>query len=167
MKDFKSSFTVNRPVMACLISNKSFTFIREGVKNNMVHFLYGSKRVYVTFISRCKYFEVVCSCDPTSQDSIHHECTGMNYSSYMDYLFAFHEGRDYLGVVDEADSIPEVIVCLFNLNCPQAVVLCSGHLILFGQVMEILLQFLLIVTTISGFRNLRSSTQGKKSLQVS
>ncbi len=45
--------------MACLISNRSFTFVREGVKKNMVHFKYGSKQICVTFISRCKYFEVV------------------------------------------------------------------------------------------------------------
>ncbi len=35
--------------MACFISNKSFLFIREGVKKNMVHFLYGIKGVRVTF----------------------------------------------------------------------------------------------------------------------
>ncbi len=41
--------------MACFISNKSFIFITEGVKKNMVQFLYGTKKVLVTFISQCKY----------------------------------------------------------------------------------------------------------------
>ncbi len=45
--------------MACFISNKSFVFIREGVKKNMVQFLYGTNKVCVTLISRRKYFEVI------------------------------------------------------------------------------------------------------------
>ncbi len=134
--------------MACFISNKSFIFIREGVKKNMVQFLYGTKKVRVTFIARCKYFEVVISCDPTFQDSIHHECAAlkheieatlkkassrMNYNIDMDYQFAFdcrsHEGENHIGVVDKADQIPEVMTCLFNPDNPQAVVLTNRHLI--------------------------------------
>ncbi len=139
--------------MACLVSNKSFTFIGEGVKKNMVHFLYGSNLIRVIFLSRSKHFEVVVSCDPTLQDSIHHECTDlkqeiedtlrkassrMNYSSYMDYQFAFdcrsHEGGNHLGVVDGAHSVPKVMKCLFNPNSPQAVVLTNRHHIWYGQV---------------------------------
>ncbi len=139
--------------MACFISNKSFFFIREGVKKNMVQFLYGTKKVRVTFISRCKYFEVVVSCDPTFQDSIHYECAAlkheieatlkkassrMNYNIDMDYQFAFdcrsHEGENHVGVVDKADQIPEVMTCLFNPDNPQAVVLTNRHLIWYGQV---------------------------------
>ncbi len=156
LMDFSSGFTpmgLFSASMACFISNKSFTFIREGVKKNMVHFLYGQKKIRVTFISRCKYFEVVVSCDPTFQDSIHHECTAlkqeieatlkkassrMNYNSSMDYQFAFdcrsHEGGSHLGVVDKADRIPEVMTCLFNPDNPQAVVLTNRHLIWYGQV---------------------------------
>ncbi len=156
LMDFSSGFTpmgLFSASMACFISNKSFTFIREGVKKSMVHFLYGQKKIRVTFISRCKYFEVVVSYDPTFQDSIHHECTAlkqeieatlkkassrMNYSSYMDYQFAFdcrsHEGRHHLGVIDKADKIPEVMTCLFNPDNPQAVVLTNRHLIWYGQV---------------------------------
>ncbi len=115
--------------MACFISNKSFFFIREGVKKNMVQFLYGTKKVRVTFISRCKYFEVVVSCDPKFQDSIHHECTAlrqeikdalqkassrMNYSCCMDYQFAFdchsHEGENHIGEVNKAYRIPDVTI---------------------------------------------------------
>ncbi len=136
--------------IACLISNKSFKFIREGVKKNMVHFWYGTKKIRVTFISRCKYFEVIVSCNAKFQDSIHGECTAlkqeiegtlkkassrMNYSSYMDYQFAFdcrsHEGGNHLGMVDGTDEIPEVMTCPFNL---QAVVLANRHLIWYGQV---------------------------------
>ncbi len=29
------------------------------------------------FVSKSKYFEVVVSCDPTFQDSIHHECISL------------------------------------------------------------------------------------------
>ncbi len=153
---FSSGFTpmgLFPAAMACLVSNKSFTFITEGVKKNMVHFLYGTKKVHVSFVSKSKYFEVVVFCDPTFQDSIHHECTSlkqeiedtlkkassrMNYNSSMDYQFAFdcrsHEGENHLGVVDGADTIPEVMTCLFNLDCPQAVVLTNRHLIWYGQV---------------------------------
>ncbi len=138
---------------ACLVSNKSFTLIREGVKKNLVTFLYGSNLIRVTFVSRSKYFEMVVSCDPTFQDSIHHECTAlkqeiedtlkkassrMNYNSYMDYQFAFdcrsHEGGNHLGVVDGAHSVPKVMKCLFNPDSPQAVVLTNRHLIWYGQV---------------------------------
>ncbi len=140
--------------MACFISNKSFVFIREGVKKNMVQYFYGTKKVRVTFISRCKYFEVVVSCQPTFQDSIHHEYTALkqeiedtlkkassrmlNYDIDLDYQFAFdcrsHEGENHLGVVDKTDQIPEVMTCLFNPNNPQAVVLTNRHLIWYGQV---------------------------------
>ncbi len=44
---FSSGFTpmgLFPAAMACLVSNKSFTFIAEGVKKNMVHFLYGTKK---------------------------------------------------------------------------------------------------------------------------
>ncbi len=153
---FSSGFTpmgLFSASMACLVSDKSFTFIREGVKKNMVTFLYGSNLIRVTFVSRSKYFEMVVSCDPTFQDSIHHECTAlkqeiedtlkkassrMNYNSYMDYQFAFdcrsHEGGNHLGVVDGAHSVPKVMKCLFNPDSPQVVVLTNRHLIWYGQV---------------------------------
>ncbi len=140
--------------MACFISNKSFIFIREGVKKNMVQFLYGTKKVRVTFISRCKYFEVVVSCQPTFQDSIHDECRALkkeiedtlkkassrtlNYDIDWDYQFAFdclsHEGENHLGVVRKTDRIPEFMTCLLDPNNPQAVVLSNRHLIWYGQV---------------------------------
>ncbi len=150
---FSSGFTpmgLFPAAMACLVSNKSFTFITEGVKKNMVHFLFGSKRIRVTFISRCKYFEVVVSCDPTFQDSIHHECAAlkqeiedalkkassrMNYNSSMDYQFAFdcrsHEGGNHLGIVHEVESIPSAMTCVNN---SQGIALQNRHLIWYGQV---------------------------------
>ncbi len=153
---FSSGFTpmgLFSASMACLVSNNSFTFIREGVKKNMVTFLYGSNLIRVTFVSRSKYFEVVVSCDPTFQDFIHHECTAlkqeiedtlnkassrMNYNSSMDYQFAFdcrsHEGGNHLGVVYGAHSVPKVMKCLFNPDSPQAVVLTNRHLIWYEQV---------------------------------
>ncbi len=136
--------------MACLISNKALTFIREGVRNNMVTFLYGSNLIRVTFVSRSKHFEVVVSCDPTCQDSIHHECTAlkqeiegtlkkacsrMNYNSSMDYQFAFdcrsHEGGNHLGIVHEVESIPSIMTCINN---SQGIALQNRHLIWYGQV---------------------------------
>ncbi len=162
--------------MACFISNKSFFFIREGVKKNMVQFLYGTKKVRVTFISRCKYFEVVVSCDPTFQDFIHHECavlkheieatlrkasSRMNYNIDMDYQFAFdcrsHEGENHIGVVDMADQIPEVMTCLFNPDNPQAVVLTNRHLIWYGQVCRNRLCILTLnnYSDLFGIRNMR------------
>ncbi len=162
--------------MACFISNKSFFFIREGVKKNMVQFLYGTKKVRVTFISRCKYFEVVVSCDPTFQDSIHLECTSlkreieatlkkassrMNYNINMDYQFAFdcrsHEGDNHIGVVDKADQIPEVMTCLFNPDNPQAVVLTNRHLIWYGQLCRNRLCILTLnnYSDLCGVRNMR------------
>ncbi len=150
---FSSGFTpmgLFPAAMACLVSNKSFTYITEGVKKNMVHFWYGSKRIRVTFISRCKYFEVVVLCDPTFQDSIHHECTAlkqeiedtlkeassrMNYNSSMDYQFAFdcrsHEGGNHLGIVHEVESIPSAMTCVNN---SQGIALQNRHLIWYGEV---------------------------------
>ncbi len=153
---FSSGFTpmgLFSVVMACFISKKSFTFIKEGIKKNMVHFLYGSNLIRVTFISRSTYFEVIASCNPTLQESVHHECSSlkqeiedtlkeassrMNYSSYMDFQFAFdcrsHEGRNHLGVVDGAISLPKFMKCLLNPDNPQAVVLTNKQLIWYGQV---------------------------------
>ncbi len=163
-------------VMACFISNKSFLFIREGVKKNMVHFLYGIKGVRVTFISRCKYFEVVVSCDPKFQDSIHHECTAlmqeikdalqkassrMNYSCCMDYQFAFdcrsHEGENHIGEVNKAYRIPEVMICRYNPHNPQAVVLTIRHCIWYGQVCRnrICILTLSDYSDLFGIRNMR------------
>ncbi len=149
---FSSGFTpmgLFPAAMACLVSNKSFTFIGEGVKKNMVHCMYGSKQIGVTFISRCKYFEVVVP-DPTFQDSIHHECAAlkqeiedtlkkassrMNYNSSMDYQFAFdcrsHERGNHLGRVHEVESIPSVMKCF---NHSQGIALQNRHLIWYGQV---------------------------------
>ncbi len=62
----------------------------------------------------------------------------MNYNIDMDYQFAFdcrsHEGENHVGVVDGADTIPEVMMCLFNPRNPQTVVLTNKHLIWYGQV---------------------------------
>ncbi len=162
--------------MACFISSKSFLFIREGVKKNMVHFLYGIKGVRVTFISQCKYFEVVVSCDPKFQDSIHHECTAlkqeikdalqkassrMNYSCCMDYQFAFdcrsHEGENHIGEVNKAYRIPAVMTCRYNPDNPQAVVLTNRHLIWYGQVCRnrICILTLSNYSDLFGIRNMR------------
>ncbi len=51
---FSSGFTpmgLFSASMVCFISSKSFSSIREGVKKNMVHFLYGQKSLCNIYIS--------------------------------------------------------------------------------------------------------------------
>ncbi len=131
---FSSGFTpmgLFPAAIACLVSNEAFTFVREGIKKNTVHLMYGPKQISVTLMCRSKYFEVVVSFDPTFQGSIHHECTAlkqeiedtlkkassrMNYSSYMDYQFAFdcrsHVEGNHLGIDYEAKPVPSVMKCV-------------------------------------------------------
>ncbi len=139
-------------LIACFISNASFIFIREGVKKNMVQFLFESA-LDVTFISRPTYYEVVVSCLPAVRNSLHTKCVAlriaientlteassrMNYSNYKDYQFGFecsaHEEGGHLGVVNGSDTMPEAMVCLLNPDKPQLVVLQNKHLIWYGQV---------------------------------
>ncbi len=139
-------------MIACFISNKSFTLIKESIKKNMVQFLFDAK-LQVTFICRPKYFEVAVDCNPSIHGCLHQECTSlkeaientlgeassrMNYSSYMNYQFGFecssHEGGNHLGVLKISDSSPRTMVCLYNPNYPQIVDLHKKHLVWFGQV---------------------------------
>ena len=140
-------------MIACLIANKLFIFIKEGVKKNMVQFCFGSKGSLVSFISRPKYFEVIISCIPKFQSSIHKEymalrveventleeaSSRMNYSCYKDYQFSFqcpsHVGDDHLCVINREDTLPEVMLCILNRDNPQPVLLQSQHQVWYGQV---------------------------------
>ena len=140
-------------MIACLVSNKLFFFIKEGVKKNMVQFRYGSKGSLVSFISRPRYFEVVISCMLPFQSFLHKECMAlrveventleeassrMNYSCYKDYQFSFqcpsHVGGDHLCVINREDTLPEVMWCILNRDNPQPVLLQSQHQVWYGQV---------------------------------
>ena len=140
-------------MIACLVSNKLFFFIKEGVKKNMVQFHFGSKGSLVSFISRPRYFEVVISCMLPFQSFLHKECMAlrveventleeassrMNYSCYKDYQFSFqcpsHVGGDHLCVINREDSLPEVMWCITNRDNPQPVLLQSQHQVWYGQV---------------------------------
>ncbi len=139
-------------MIACFISNESFTLIKESIKKNMVQFLFDAS-LQVTFIRRPKYFEVAVHCNPSIHDCLHQECTSlkeaientlgeassrMNYSSYMNYQFGFecssHEGGHHLGVLNRSDSSPRTMVCLYNSNYPQIVDLHKKHRVWFGLV---------------------------------
>ncbi len=139
-------------LIACLFSNKSFTLIREGIKKNMVQFLFEAE-LDVTFLCRPKYYEIIASCQPILRDSLHKSCTAlksaikstlklassrMNYSSYMDYQFGFectlHEEGGHLGIVDQAKAMPRNMICINNPNKPMLVILQNKHFIWYGQV---------------------------------
>ena len=64
MVRFKCGFVPNGifPAMiACLISNKSFFVIEEGILKNVVKFRYGDHRTLVTLLCRSMYYEVIVS----------------------------------------------------------------------------------------------------------
>ena len=140
-------------LIACLISNKLFFFIEEGVKKNMVQFFFGSKKSLVSFISRPRYFEVIISSMLPFRSFLHKECMAlrveventleeassrMNYSCYKDYQFSFqcpsHVGGDHLCVINREDTLPEVMLCILIHNNPQRVLLQSQHRVWYGQV---------------------------------
>ncbi len=139
-------------LIAGLFSNKSFTLIREGIKKNMVQFLFEAE-LDVTFLCRPKYYEIIASCQPILRDSLHKSCTAlksaikstlklassrMNYSSYKDYQFGFectlHEEGGHLGIVDQAKAMPRNMICINNPNKPMLVLLQNKHLIWYGKV---------------------------------
>ena len=140
-------------MIACLVSNKLFFFIKEGVKKNMVQFRFGSKGSLVSFISRPRYFEVIISCMLPFRSFFHKECMAlrveventleeassrMNYSCYKDYQFSFqcpsHVGGDHLCVINREDTLPEVMWCILNRDNPQPVLMQSQHQVWYGQV---------------------------------
>ena len=140
-------------MIACLISNKLFFFIEEGVKKNMVQFFFGSKKSLVSFISRPRYFEIIISSMLPFQNFFHKECMAlrveventleeassrMNYSCYKDYQFSFqcpsHVEGDHLCVISRDDTLPEVMLCILNRNNPQRVLLQNQHRVWYDQV---------------------------------
>ena len=142
-------------VIACLITNKSFILILEGIWKNIVQFLYGSGYTLLTFICCPTYYEVIISKFCNSKIEQHVECASirreiestlntassrMNYGSFMDYQFAFecpiyHENsQKHVCVVDRAEGVPDMMLCLYSRGNPDPVELGSEHKVWFGQV---------------------------------
>ena len=143
-------------MIACLIANKSFKFIQEGMKKNMVQFLYGLERSLVTFMSRPKYYEIHIAHEPEAETALEKESAAirvelestlkmvssrMNYGCFMDYQFSFecpsHPGRDHLCVVEregEGEPSPCFVDCLLNCDSPKPVKLQNCHLVWYGKV---------------------------------
>ena len=146
-------------MIACLITNKSFILIHEGIRKNIVQFRYGSSYTLLTFICCPIYYEVIISKFCNTKIEPHVECASirreiestlntassrMNYGSLMDYQFAFecpihHENsQKHLCVVDRTEDVPDMMLCRNSRGNPEPVELHSEHKVWFGQVRHVL-----------------------------
>ena len=149
-------------MIACVISNKSFELIKEGIKKNMFRFHFGKDCNLITLICRPQYYMIQISKRYSDSVPINEECVAiknniettlkkvsshMNYGSYMDYQFSFecplHPGRDHLCVVKkgevcprvkEGEVCPPVMRCLYNRDHPKPVQLSGCHRVWFSRV---------------------------------
>ena len=142
-------------MIACLINNKLFVIIEDGILKNVVQFRYGVHRTFLIFLCRSTYYEVIVSEFFSSRLDSHEECAAIrkeieatfelisdrvNYGSFMDYQFAFEcplhseNGREHLCVLNGTESTPIVMDCLHNPRNLQPVQLTDLHKIWFGQV---------------------------------
>ena len=145
-------------MVACLITNKSFILIEEGLLKNVVQFRYGLHYTLLTFICRSTYYEIIISKFAAEKIEPHIECAAIkkeiestfaiissrvNYG-FIDYQFAFectmHHGigRKHLCIVDTTEHIPEMVLCLNSLDNPEPVELATEHKFWFGQVSYVL-----------------------------
>ena len=145
-------------MVACLITNKSFILIEEGLLKNVVQFRYGLHYTLLTFICHSTYYEIIISKFAAEKIEPHIECAAikkeiestfaiissrMNYG-FIDYRFAFectmHHGigRKHLCIVDTTEHIPEMVLCLNSLDNPEPVELATEHKFWFGQVSYVL-----------------------------
>ena len=137
-------------LIACLVANKSFDLVQEGIKKNLVSFYFGLNRSLVTFMSTPKYYEIVISDVKTT---VHTECVSlreelesslerassrMSYGCFMDYQFSFecslHPGKDHVCVVKREEVLPRFMDCLDNRDRLQPVEMSATHLVWYGQV---------------------------------
>ena len=161
-------------MIASLISNKSFEFIKKGIKKNMVRFHFGRDCNLITLICRPQYFMI--QMPELSSDSVpvNEECVAiknniettlkkvgshMNYGSFMDYQFSFkcplHPGGDHPCVVKKDEVCPRVMRCLRDRDQPEPVKLSGCHQIWFSQVCLSFFNTLLLDTLcISLFRSI-------------
>ena len=142
-------------MMACLITNKSFVVILDGILKNVVQFRYGVCRTLVTILSRSMYYELIVSEFISAKLTSHEECAAIrkeieatfevisdrvNYGSFMDYQFAFEcplhseNSRDHLCVLNRAEGTPVMMDCLLNPGKLEPVELSDLHKLWFGQV---------------------------------
>ena len=142
-------------MMACLITNKSFVVILDGILKNVVQFRYGVCRTLVTILCRSMYYELIVSEFISTELASHEECAAIrkeieatfevisdrvNYGSFMDYQFAFEcplhseNSRDHLCVLNRAEGTPVMMDCLLNPGKLEPVKLSDLHKLWFGQV---------------------------------
>ena len=145
-------------MIACLISNKSFVVIVDGILKNVVQFRYGVHRTLVTLLCRSMYYELIVSEFISAKLESHEECAAIrkeieatfeliskrvNYGSFMNYQFGFEcphhseNGRDHLCVLNRTESTPIVMDCLHNPSNLQPVELTDMHKSWFGKVRRI------------------------------
>ena len=161
MVRFKCGFVpigVFPALVACLISNKSFTLIQEGIFKDVVQFRYGTQHTLLTFICRSMYLEVIISefvSDNAEPPEPHMECAAIkseiessfntishhvNYGSLTDYQFAFEcslhteNSREHLCVVEKTETMPKFMFCLLSYLDPKPIPLPSEHKVWFDQV---------------------------------
>ena len=158
MVHFKCGFVpigIFPAMVACLITNKSFILIQEGLLKNVVQFRYGLNYTLLTFVCRSTYYEIIISKFATAKIEPRIECAAVrkeiestfaiinsrvNYG-FIDYQFAFectmHHGigRKHLCIVDTTEHIPEMVLCLDN---PESMELATEHKVWFSQVRYVL-----------------------------
>ena len=158
MVRFKCGFVpigIFSAMIACLISNKSFVVIEEGILKNVVQFRYGVHRTLVTLLCCSMYYELIVSEFISAKLDSHEECAAIrkeieatfelisdrvHYGFFMDYQFAFEcplhseNGRDHLCVLNRAERFPVMMDCLHNPRNLQPVELSDLHILWFGQV---------------------------------
>ena len=142
-------------MIACLISNKSFVVILDGILKNVVQFRYGEYRTLVTILCRSMYYEIIVSEFISTELASHEECAAIrkeieatfevisdhvNYGSFKDYQFAFEcplhseNSRDHLCVLNRTKGTPKMMDCLLNPGNLEPVKLSDPHKLWFGQV---------------------------------
>ena len=140
-------------LMACLIGNKAFVIIEEGMMKNKVQFYFGSLQIQVTFLCYSKFYVFLISKLAIIEHEVHKECIAlrkavtasleqvnshMNYGFFLDYQFAFecpsHPGGEHLCVVDGSLENVKLMTCLQSLKHKKPVKLSSIHEIWFHKV---------------------------------
>ena len=149
-------------IISHLVSHSYLKLIESDIKKNCVQFRYGTDYDKVTLIYRTKYFEIHIEREGTIVTPTHKVCLAvreiiestleavssrMNYAFSLRYQLSFecptHPGEDHLCVVDSIETIPHKMNCLKNGKNPQPVDMQSQHLVWFGKVSDLFLNFLI------------------------
>ena len=142
-------------MVACLITNKFFIIIQNGILKNVVQFRFGYLYTLLTFLCRCTYYEIIVTEFASSKTEPHIEfnairmevesalskvCSQMNYGSFTDYQFAFEcpihpvNYREHLCVVNRSENIPQMMLCIHNKGNPKPLELTEQYKLWFGEV---------------------------------